>query len=452
MATKMSNIRKEYTEIERKSLLEKSKAIQLESEALLDGLDAKIMLRENQIDKDDLYYQVNQQNHKLSKELLEKADQTTDFLVGIASFIGQLLKAVPIISVVFNGAKNIFYAANTWSTHEGIYTKGVKTTTGIAAAGLIVASLVLAFTAPELGLAIAAIAAGVEVFRELWIVGAAIKSLINGSWSRERAQDKENKKQYYQLIANNPDTLQWIQLNRKLEVLRKNTNVLEAGAEIHDLNNQIQHIEKKNCSFYAKFQILDEHINKASNYQIHRNGVLASKTHLFVLNSTVLIGAAFLATPLAPLGAAILIATSIYGILHGFDFPMKWASRVKNYFFGNKKSDSVDEILIDAKKNGVDILKEHAQVVKLDTLIKEQQQKNIQPTIVLGNSTTTKISHGLHVAPHFTKDNFKEDETNLIIGNPRESRYNQKNSILLDQEDHEDDDGDSEIVKPHHNH
>ncbi|MEO8401656.1 MAG: hypothetical protein ABI597_07660 [Gammaproteobacteria bacterium] len=60
-----------------------------------------------------------------AKKTLDTADSATDLFIGVAYFVGQLLIAVPIISAVVNGAKNILSAV-TAKSNEGDYTKGVK--------------------------------------------------------------------------------------------------------------------------------------------------------------------------------------------------------------------------------------------------------------------------------------------------------------------------------------
>lgn len=440
----MANHRDEHADAELAALLEKRKLAQLHEAQLIADLNEKIEIRKAQIKKHHDYHEHNQKN-RLFKEWLERGDHAADFLVALALFLEKLLQAVPIISVVINGAKNIMYAATTWSMHEGIYTKGVKTITGVSAAALIMASVVFAFLAPELGLAMAAIAAGVEVLRELWIMTAAIVTRINGSWSRERKIDNENKKNYYQLIANHPESLAWLELRRQLYDLKKDKS--KNVDAINILEKQCEAIEKTNPKFYENFKNIDKQVHKANNYQRHRDGELAGKIHLFLLNTTVLIGAALFATPLAPLGAAILIVTSMYGISHGFDFPAKWASRIKNYFFGKKKPESVHDILLDANKNGINILEEHAHKTQQENLINDHQKTLEASSEVIKNATTSKIYHELHTVPHSIDMPQENDEVTFVVGNPTHL-VQSLNKSPLSEHVNDDDDGDSDSVKP----
>ncbi|MEO8401655.1 MAG: hypothetical protein ABI597_07655 [Gammaproteobacteria bacterium] len=240
-----------------------------------------------------------------------------------------------------------------------------------------------------------------EVIRDFWVMSAAIISRATGSWKKERDEHENHKNEFYQKLASDPKCLTLINLKREIAAL---TNSKRPDAKkLMEKEKRYQSLLKQNPTLYAGIITLDAHINQVDNYQRKRDGQLASKTHLFILNASALVGAALLATPLAPFGAAILIGTAIYGILHKFDFPAKWASRISNYFYGPKEPDSVGAIISNAKKRGVKL--------KLEPDAIEQIEPGLKIKNVHDNSVDLFKKLG---AEHVEVDAIIEGETEVI--------------------------------------
>lgn len=386
----------------------------------------------------------------------QKVSQVAGLGFDLLRFFGVVLAAIPFIRIVMNGISSIgrgILSVLGVDKKEGKWSRGIKAVTAFGTLGLGLAAIAAPVAAVVLGLT----AMAVGIFQEVWVLSAALISRARGSWKKERVGLQNAENEFYNLlqqdltggnnlnVAENIDqnlNLLKVERDRRFEVEERSNNLKDT---INRLQSTIDKLEKqvksdnpqnafivetkKNLEEYKKtlavYQAeltqlkesekakrnspspvqrlfnLDAKIQKSTNELRKRDADLASKVHGFALTMVAVAGVFMLATPLAPLGAILLLGTTIYGVMHNFDFPGKWASKISNFFFGPKKrSDFVDDNLRQAAK----IKRENQKTNTLTNLPAASHHPEL-------NGTTKKMGEKV------SKDGLKIDTHAVVIEN-----------------------------------
>lgn len=311
-----------------------------------------------------------------------------------ARILGELAYAIPLIRAVVDGFRNIWFAAGSWFKQEDKYTKRVRIFTGTAGFSLMVATVALVFLNPALILAIAAAATIVTLIREAWFVGIALFSRLWGRWLEEKKVLAEKKAGFYKLLKKHPDAYQALSLSRDIIQLRKKYAAhpdLETEFILAEKEVKLNRLKK--IPTIVNILGLDEEIYRRTNAERKRQADLSSKTHELVLTVLGLAGTILLFTPAAPAGAAILIATAVYGLFHHFDWPAKWASRLSNYFYGPQELDSVKSIQEEQQKAYPEAKKEISLPEHYEPSSQFSIQKNQELDILIKKATPSSSFH-----------------------------------------------------------
>lgn len=255
---------------------------------------------------------------------------------------------------------------------EGKWTRGIKTTVGLTTLGLLIGTIAAPATAAILGVA----AIGLGYSQELWILTAAFISRATGSWKKEREALAQQENDFYNLLSKNPQSIKTLtqerRISNKINTIKTEISMLEQKIQhdkngneqlvkqLHGKKTELISLEKEKKEFISSLSeqqknilSIDNDITSQRNALRSRDGELAGKSFNFLVGGLALAGAVMLITPLAPVGAAILLATSIYGLLVTFD-PFGWTNKVKNLFFG-PKTETIEkvnqEVAIRTEKN-----------------------------------------------------------------------------------------------------
>jgi len=240
-----------------------------------------------------------------------------------------LVEGIPISRAIVLGVMGMWEFATSFTKttpREGMPTRFIKALVGI---GLIALGIMVIAT-PHLALTITMTSIALTTLRDFWYFATALKSRQSGSWKKERDEHEQDKDKFYNELAKTPKIVYTNKAGSKIEL----TSV-EFIKQVRE--NKITEDEIKTSEVAKKIITFDKNITENTKRLHGRDVELGTKLHTFIIGVVALTGAALLFTPAAPLGAALLLGTAIYGLMRKYDWPWQWASKISKKIFGEPK-------------------------------------------------------------------------------------------------------------------
>lgn len=263
--------------------------------------------------------------------LLNRGNQLVNLLRHYGSWIGFLyrmapsfvkriprliLRATDYISPITRIISGLKLLQNTLSTFQGPWTFALCFAGSLAGISLGIAAILY----PTFGLIFALANMSCNAVLGFWFVALALKNKYRGSWKQQRDLGKKVENAFYSLLT----------VGNNLEKYKK-FRKQEANASQDETNIRLAELE----DLYLKQVDQNNQLNADLAIKFYNTGII-----LLTLSGLVL--ATFPGTLM--LGVSLLLATSIHGVLFGYDLSGKWPDKVKNYFFGPRLPDSNIEL------------------------------------------------------------------------------------------------------------
>lgn len=234
----------------------------------------------------------------------------------ISKFPLLLLRVSNYISPVARIISGLKLLYQTLSTSQGTWTRALSLLVGLGGVGLGIAAIVV----PVFGVTFALANMSANLILGSWFIAVALKNKLAGPWKQERKVFKLEQQAFYSLLALDGRLEKYKQFRKKdPDALKDKDNLRLAELE---------------CAMLV-----------SANQNIQRNADLGLKIYN---TGIVLLTLAGLIMALSPatimIGVSLLLATSIHGVLFGYDLSGKWPKKMQDYFFRPRGPDTDEEL------------------------------------------------------------------------------------------------------------